>query len=142
MRVPWHPLYCELMVIRKLLSLLMSLLLTLSPLAALDVAAAVAGKGDCMMMEMDHTSSPDSDQLTHQSARDPDGQMMPGCAHCKDDNCDNHNCAGHGCSAGHGMSLIQSSGLAVPDHAAKEYSVVPATGLLSHSIPPLLRPPV
>lgn len=130
------------MLIRKLLSLLMSLLLTLSPLAALDVAAAVASTGDCMMMDMDHASSPDSDQLTDYSARDTDGQMMPDCAHCKDDSCDNHNCASHGCSAGHGLSLIQSSGLAVSDYRSAEYTAIPATGLLSHSIPPLLRPPV
>lgn len=130
------------MLIRKLLSLLMSLLLTLSPLAALDVAAAVAGKGDCMMMEMDHAASPDSDQLAHHSALNPDGQKMPDCAHCKDDSCDNHNCASHGCSAGHGLSLIQSSGLTVSGHRSADYTAIPDTGSLSHSIPPLLRPPV
>lgn len=126
------------MLSRNLLSLLISLLLTLSPLAALDVAAAVAGKGDCMMMGMDHTPSAGTDQSSH----GVDGQMMPDCAHCKDDNCDNHNCATHGCSAGHSLSLIQPSGLAVPNHKTMGYAAVPATGLLSHSIPPLLRPPV
>ncbi|WP_132972149.1 hypothetical protein [Thiogranum longum] len=120
------------------MSLIISLLLTLSPMAALDAAAAIAGKGDCMMMDMNHNTPAGSD-LSAQSA---DGQMTPDCLHCKDDSCDDHNCASHGCSAGHNLSLIQSPGLAALDHNTVSYSACLINGLLSHSAPPLLRPPV
>ncbi len=130
------------MLSRNILSLLISLLLTLSPMASLDVAAAVAGKGKCMMMEMSHSASNSASIGKGQSSRSMDGQMMSDCAHCNNDSCDSSSCASHGCSAGHSLSLIQSPGLLLHEQIAIEYVARQAAGLLSYSAPPPHRPPV
>jgi hypothetical protein len=126
------------MLSRNLLSLLISLLLALSPFAALDVVAAAVNNENCMTMAGDNDGTAGSNQSIHAS----DSQAVQDCAHCKDESCDAHNCASHGCSAGHGLSLIPSSVPDVLDFDAANHTACLGTGLVSLSIPPPLRPPV
>jgi len=125
------------MLTRKLLSLLMSLLLTLSPFASIGVAAAVADKGHCMMMDSD-SAAPGMHQ-----AHGENGHTMPACKHCNDDDsCNNNNCAGSGCSTGHSLSLLNNSITPVQYLGATHHLTSVHLSLPSRSSPPLRRPPV
>ncbi len=131
-----HPyLYYPPMMHRKLLSLMISLLLALSPFASLDVAAAISGEGHCMMME---TASSDSVGAGYAHSDEKTGHNCP---HCQDDGCNDNGCASHGCSAG-SLSLINNEALAADAYTSLQQSEQPNTNLLSHTSPPLLRPPV
>jgi len=114
------------MLTRKLLSLLMSLLLTLSPFASIEVAAEMADKEHCMMMDMDSENS----------------HTMPACKHCNDDDaCNNNNCADSGCSTGHSLSLLNNPLTPVQYPGATRHLQSAYLSLPSRSSPPLLRPP-
>jgi hypothetical protein len=63
------------MLTRKFLSLLMSLLLTLSPFASFGVAADFADKEHCMMMDS-NGATPDMHHAHNES-----GHTMPACKH-------------------------------------------------------------
>jgi len=140
LRVRPHTLYCGPMSNHKLLSLLIALLLTLSPFAALDVAAALAGKGHCMTMG----SSDNGDAVgMHHATTSPGDQGMPNCKYCQDNSCSDNNCADHGCGSGHGLSVLNTPVTPVHYGGTASHGVSAcAGGLLSRSAPPLLRPPV
>lgn len=121
---------------RKLLSLLISLLLALSPFASLDVAAAIAGKGHCMVMDAD-----DNHSVAGKISYSEDDHAMRDCAHCQDDSCNDNSCASQGCSTG-SLSLINVKELAIPGYLPLRQFSSLDTDLFSHTSPPLLRPPV
>jgi len=125
------------MLTRKLLSLLMSLLLTLSPFASIEVAAAIPDKAHCMMMGSDSAAT----DLQH--AHGESSHTMPACKHCNDDNgCNNKNCSDSGCSSSHSLYLLSNTITPAQHHSATRHSGVAYLSLPSRSSPPLLRPPV
>jgi len=127
------------MLSRRLLSLLVSLLLVLSPFASVDVAAAVASEQHCMMTGMDSNESASSAPHEKASASD----AMPACKHCTgDDSCNDNACAGHNCSTSHILSLVTTSRIHVRNTFTTRYIAAVSANLLSYSSPPLLRPPV
>jgi len=128
------------MLSRNLLSLLVSLLLTLSPFASFNVVAATAADGSGHCTKMDRSSADGIGDI--QNIRTADShQAMSGCRHCKDDSCNNNDCGNHGCSAGQGLSLILAPGLAGLDHSAIRHTASLSVGLLSRIAPPPLPPP-
>jgi len=124
----------------KLLSLLISVLLTLSPFAVADVAAALAGTGHCMMMD----SSSDNGGAVgmYQAGTATGNQGMPVCKYCQDKSCSDNNCADHGCGTGHGLSVLNPPVTPVHYGGTAPHGASTGAGLLSHNAPPLLRPPV
>ncbi len=125
------------MLSRHLLSLLVSLLLVLSPFAPVNVASALASEEHCMMMDM---SDDGAVSAVHESASVT--HAMPACKHCTGDKCSNTACADQGCSASHILSLLTTARLPVPADMAVRYLALVTNNLPSHPSAPLLQPPV
>ncbi len=126
------------MLSHKLLSLLVSLLLVLSPFVPADVAAAAAGSEHCVMTGMDTNDSVSGAPHMNASA----SQAMPACQHCAGDSCNDNTCADHGCSSSHIFSLTTSGRMPLRQIIVTRYLAGVTINLQSHSSAPLLRPPV
>lgn len=128
------------MLSRKLLSLLISLLLVLSPFASLGVAAATTAEEHCIRMDMDMSMGA-SETVDDYSTFSVGAKSVPGCTHCKSDSCGDTNCAAHGCSTGN-LSLLNTHELPMPDYKSPEQFTNSNADPLSYSTPPPLPPPV
>ena len=126
------------MLSRHLLSLLVSLLLVLSPFAPVNVASALAGEEHCMMMDMSGDGAVSS--AVHESASV--SHATSACKHCTGDKCNNTTCADQGCSASHIVFLVTTARLPALADMAISYVALVTTNLPSHYSAPLLRPPL
>ncbi len=116
--------------VQKILSLWLTLALLMAPVPAFSARSALA-------------AAPGTDHCVSRSEADGvDNQAMPGCPHCKGDDCRNHACGDSGCSPCHAtVTPPVVAPLSLADFSQALHPL-PAVRSASRSDPPPLRPPL
>jgi len=120
-------------LLKHLASLWMVLAIALLPLQAFSATASAAGSEPCAS----HTAASESHAGHHAEAPSGDG-----CPHCNQQDCDPDDCSGGSCSGLHLHPAIPFCVTVQLYFGAVAADALPASGVLSRSDPPPLRPPV
>lgn len=120
-------------LLKHFASLWMVLAIALSPLQAFSATATVAASKPCAS----HTAASEPHAGHHAQAPTDDG-----CPHCNQQDCDPDDCPGGSCSVLHLHPAILFCLTAQLYSGATAADALPASGILSRSDPPPLRPPV